>query len=536
MDNSRAVYGIDLGTTYSCIAQVDRFDQAVVLRNFEGDSTTPSAVYFDADDPDKVVVGKEAKGMLAVEPENTVVFVKRDMGNDIAFDKANNHFPHHYDPTEISAFILRKLVQDANALGDSPVPINDVVITCPAYFGTKERMQTKQAGLSAGLNVLAIINEPTAAAISYGVRLDKRQTVLVYDLGGGTFDVTYITVDHGAIRVVATGGDPHLGGVDWDTALAKYMLTAFNAENGTYYNIDSDPILHNSLLLEAEMKKKNLTARDEVKWNFSYNGRNLRMTVSRSDFEEITESLLDLTIEKTYEVLDNAKQKGFGKPDVVLLVGGSTLMPQVKTRVERELGCDAKFHDPAESVAKGAAIFAMNEAYAKAVQDYEDGEIDDKPKPITGDRTTVRNVTSKTYGHLVNVKQDDGTYRLMTENLIFANTQLPTSYTTNGSLINDNQDYLPIDIYESDYTNSKTDELVESDTCRDIDHQRLQLTKNYPKGEPVKTVFDINDEGILAVSVSVGVDRLDFRLHITGVKSEQELLLSKSLIMSKTIE
>ncbi|MDE7408309.1 MAG: Hsp70 family protein, partial [Muribaculaceae bacterium] len=144
MDKTRAVYGIDLGTTYSCIAQVDRFDQAVVLRNFEGDSTTPSAVYFE--DADHVVVGKEAKAMLVTEPDKSVVFVKREIGIDKSFDKSTNQFPHHYDPSEISAFILKKLVQDANDLGDNPEPVKDVVITCPAYFGTKERMQTKQAG------------------------------------------------------------------------------------------------------------------------------------------------------------------------------------------------------------------------------------------------------------------------------------------------------------------------------------------------------------------------------------------------------
>ena len=536
MDNSRAVYGIDLGTTYSCIAQVDRFDQAIVLRNFEGDSTTPSAVYFDSDDINKVVVGKEAKGMLATEPQNTVVFVKRSMGDDAAFDKASNQFPYHYDPSEISAFILRKLVQDANALGDNPLPINDVVITCPAYFGTKERLQTKQAGISAGLNVLAIINEPTAAAISYGVKLEERKTILVYDLGGGTFDVTIITVDRGAIKVVATGGDPHLGGYDWDKALSKYMLTVFNAENSTNYSFDDNAILRNSLLLEAELKKKNLTAKDITKWNFSFEGKNTRITLSREEFDTITESLLDLTIEKTREVLDIAKQKGYSYPDMFLLVGGSSKMPQVKARVDKEFGCDAKFHDPDECVAKGAAIFAMNEAYTKAVRDYEDGETDDKPKPITGDRTTVRNVTSKTYGRRVNVEQNDGSYQLMVENMIFANTQLPTTYTATGSLIMDNQDFLPINIYESDYTNSDTEELVDPDTCRGIDHQELNLTKKYPKGEPVKTTFNIDEEGILSVTVTVGVDRIDFQLRITGVKTDEQLLLSKSIIMSKTIE
>ena len=532
MDNSRAVYGIDLGTTYSCISQVDKYDQAVVLRNFEGDSTTPSAVYFDPDDDSKVVVGKEANGMLATEPQNTVVFVKRSMGNDADFDKTSNQFPHHYDPSEISAFILKKLVQDANSLGDNPEPINDVVITCPAYFGTKERIQTKQAGISAGLNVLAIINEPTAAAISYGVKLDERKTILVYDLGGGTFDVTIITVDKGAIKVVATGGDPHLGGYDWDKALSKYMLTAFNAENNSSYSFDDDPILSNSLMLEAEMKKKNLTAKDSTKWNFSYDGKNARIALTRQEFDDITESLLDLTIEKTHEVLDIAKQKGYSDPDVFLLVGGSSKMPQVKARVDREFGCDSKFHDPDECVAKGAAIYAMNEAYTKAVQDYEDGEIDDKPKPITGDRTTVRNVTSKTYGTDV-VDADNHT---LVKNLIFANTSLPCSYTDTFGTVVDNQRAVPVNVYESDFTNPGADDVVSEDACLLIDKHVLRINSDWPKGTPIAVTFSIDQEGVLSCTATVGSDQLDFTLKITGVKTEEELLLSKSIIASKTIE
>jgi len=168
-DKSRLVYGIDLGTTYSCISQVDKFDQAVVLRNFEGDATTPSVVYIDGDN---VVVGKEAKSLSAEEPEKTVAFIKRHIGVDKSFDNAATLFPQGKDPVFISSLILKKLVKDANEASDNPEPIKDVVITCPAYFGTKERMQTKQAGKIAGLNVLAVINEPTAAAISYGMRVN----------------------------------------------------------------------------------------------------------------------------------------------------------------------------------------------------------------------------------------------------------------------------------------------------------------------------------------------------------------------------
>jgi len=475
-----------------------------------------------------VIIGKEAKEMLATEPENTVVFVKRDMGNDASFDKTSNKYPYHYDPSEISAFILKKLVQDANSLSDNPEPIKDVVITCPAYFGTKERMQTKQAGEIAGLNVLAIINEPTAAAISYGVKLDERKTILVYDLGGGTFDVTIITVDHGAIKVVATGGDQHLGGVDWDTALSKYMLTAFNSENGTSYSFDDEPILRNSLLLEAEMKKKNLTAKETIKWNFTYEGKNMRLELTRQQFNDITAGLLNETIEKTHDVIDIATQKGYGKPDMVLLVGGSSRMPQIKERVDKEFGCDACFHDPDECVAKGAAIYAMNEAYIQAVRDYEDGETDDKPKPITGDRTTVVNVTSKTYGTDIAGNK--------VSNLIFANTSLPCSIKETFSTVVDNQSSVPMKVFESDFTDPENDQIVEDSQCMLVDDHKLKLTKQWPMGTPIEVVFAIDNEGILSCQAKVADDVLDFTLKITGVKSNEELAYSKSIIASKTIE
>lgn len=260
-----------------------------MLTNFEGTNTTPSVVYFEG--PDKIIVGQEAKGMLATEPQNTVSFVKRSMGIDADFDKATNKFPYHFDPSEISALILKKLVQDANDLGDNPEPVKDVVITCPAYFGTKERMQTKQAGEIAGLNVLAIINEPTAAAIAYGMKTTERKTVLVYDLGGGTFDVTIINVNGGAIKVIATGGDHHLGGVDWDTELANYMLDQFNQQTGCSYTMDNEELKY-TLLLEAEMKKKQLTGKDVVKCNVQYDGQSARFEVTREIFDALTKPIL----------------------------------------------------------------------------------------------------------------------------------------------------------------------------------------------------------------------------------------------------
>lgn len=527
MENNRAVYGIDLGTTYSCIAQIDRFDQPVVLRNFEGDTTTPSAVYFE--NAEQVVVGKEAKGMLATEPDKTVILIKREIGVDESFDKANNNLPHHYDPSEISAFILRKLVNDANNLGDNPEPIHDVVITCPAYFGTKERVQTKQAGISAGLNVLAIINEPTAAAISYGVKTDQRKTVLVYDLGGGTFDVTIINVNGGAIKVIATGGDHRLGGIDWDTLLAEYMLAAFNEQNGTSYTLDDSPELKYTLLLEAEMKKKLLTAKTTVRANIQYNGMSARIEITRDTFESLTQGLLNDTIDTTRKVIEIAQQKGYNNIDEFLLVGGSSKMPQIKTAIDREFGCDAKINEPDECVAKGAAIYAMNAAYAQAVQEYEEGERDNAPAPLHCDRTVVVNVTSKTYGtSLVDNKVG---------NMIFANTSLPIRYSDTFFTVTDNQTGVDLDVYESDFTDPDTHRVVDNKFCVCVHKHTMPLMGRYPKGTEVQLTYNIDNEGILSISALVaGKEKAEFDLHITGVKSAEELAVSRALVSKATVE
>lgn len=527
-DNTRAVYGIDLGTTYSCISQVDKYDQAIVLTNFEGNQTTPSVIYFE--NQDKVVVGAEAKGMLATEPQNCVSFIKRSIGVDADFDKSTNKFPYHFDPSEISAFILKKLVQDANDLGDNPEPVKDVVITCPAYFGTKERLQTKQAGEMAGLNVLAIINEPTAAAIAYGMKTTERKTVLVYDLGGGTFDVTIINVNGGAIKVIATGGDHHLGGVDWDTELANYMLDQFNAQTGGSYTLDDEELKY-TLLLEAETKKKQLTGKDVVKCNVQYDGQAARFEITRELFEQLTLAHLDETIDATRKVIDIAREKGYKDDFEFLLVGGSSRMPQVKQRLDNEFGCDAKLNDPDQCVAKGAAIYAMNEAYNQAVQEYEEGTRDLPPDAIKTQRARVVNVTSKTYGTDVNI---DG--KAMVSNLIFANTSLPTKVKASFQTVCDNQRRIPMKVFESDFTNADADATVEERFCTLLEDRTLDITQNWPAGTPIDVAFEVDNEGILHVHANVDTEMLDFTLRIKGVKSSEELSESKEIIGKAIVE
>ncbi len=516
------VFGIDLGTTYSCVAQIDRQEQAVVLRNFEGASTTPSVVYFE--DEKTAVVGEEAKNQLEVEPDKTVCFVKREIGVDKSYDKSSNRFPYHYDPTEISAFILKKVVKDANSVRESEglEPVNDVVITCPAYFGTKERMQTKQAGIAAGLNVLAIINEPVAAAISYGVKTDRTQTVLVYDLGGGTFDVSVIKITRGKIQVVVTGGDHHLGGADWDLAVSQFLLDEFNSANKTDYNLDSDVHLKNTLLLQAEKAKKMLSAKVRTLVNFQYDGKSARVALTRKKFDELTEGLLEQSLSYVESTVEDARKKGVESFDQVLLVGGSSRMPQVKSALDKRFNCDARLTDPDECVAKGAAIFAMNKSYEDAIEAYENGDTEDCPAMVKNS-TTIVNVTSKTYGTSVNDDEVD--------NLIMANTTLPAEGRGIYCTMMDNQPDVRIDVWES----NETERIIKRALATCLDDGDLKITRAWPKGTPVEMIVKIDGEGLMSVFGKVGTDTKEYTLKITGVKDDAEMETSKKILASAEV-
>ena len=303
------VFGIDLGTTYSCVAYVDEYGKAVVLKNSDGDHTTPSVVMLESEKD--IIVGAEAKRSIEIEPDKTVQFIKRKMGKEndsVILNGITYHAP------EISSMILKKLVQDANedlrqtgVLKEGEL-IKDVVITCPAYFGMNERQATKSAGELAGLNVLNIINEPTAAAISYGVSAsDKKETVLVYDLGGGTFDITVMSIEGNNISVVCTGGDDQLGGKDWDEALMDYVIERYQEENGE--DLTEDPETVAALYVDVETWKKALTAREKV--NISVNGPagRFREELSREKYEELSRDLLNRTKNLLDDVLASAEKQ-----------------------------------------------------------------------------------------------------------------------------------------------------------------------------------------------------------------------------------
>lgn len=506
MAQEKLVYGIDLGTTNSCIALIDEYGKAVVNPNSEGTNTTPSVVSYE-EGTNSPFVGEVAKEALISDPTRTVAFIKREMGND----NFKNTCDVSESPVKISAYILKKMVDDANLINSKN--INDVVITCPAYFGTREREQTKQAGIVAGLNVLSIINEPTAAAISYGVESKGNKTILVYDLGGGTFDVSIISIKDEIIEVIATGGDHRLGGVDWDTLLAKYIAKEIGISiDFEAQRYDRDHLsIKNLLLLNAEKAKKALTQRNEVTVNIPYNGKTHRIPVSSSLFEQLTSVLLSQTIEKMEEVIQIARNKGYSKINEVILVGGSTRMPQVKARVEKELSCSADIKDPDMAVAKGAAVFASRVK-------------EEKKQPglrVCGDVGGIRDTSANSYGVGC---FESGTDKSIVQNVILAQSAVAIKDTIGLLTRVDQQSGVSFPIYEG----TSTEEIIDPLDATLLESYELDLKRGYPVGTPITFGLERSTEGILRIYAEVDGHILNAELQLKGVLSQDEVRRAQS--------
>jgi len=341
--------GIDLGTTNSAIAYVNAHGVPEVLPNAEGDRITPSVILFENDD---VVVGTYARQAATVYPEQVVEFVKRHMGEG---DYEFSYRGREYTPEELSHFTLAKLKHDAELrLGQ---PVDRAVITVPAYFTDVQRRATLEAGRKAGLEVLALLNEPTAAAFAYGLDGKRdRGRVLVFDLGGGTFDVTLCDITASSIDVIATRGDHHLGGKDWDDRIMDFVAQAFQDKHG----IDprEDLVATHDLRQKATTAKISLTRRPKVNVFYDVDGNVLRVAFTREMFEELTQDLLDRCRQLTTEVLQDAGVEA-GGVDTVLLAGGSTRMPMVRDMLQEMFGKEpATDINPDEAIALGAALRA----------------------------------------------------------------------------------------------------------------------------------------------------------------------------------
>ncbi|NWO20232.1 Hsp70 family protein [Leptotrichia sp. oral taxon 223] len=536
---SKYVFGIDLGTTYSCIARVDDTARAEVIKNNDGDNITPSVVAFEGDN---VIVGADAKAEAVLNPETTVMLVKTLMGKT---DFAINYEGEDKTPEEISAFILRKLTQDASEqLG---VEVRDVVITCPAYFGTAERTATKNAGKIAGLNVLEIISEPTAAALYYGCAKEQdEKIILVYDLGGGTFDVTIMRISADKIEVICSDGDHDLGGKNWDEVLIGYLADQFVEKIG--YDIEFDEYAKQDLRLKAEKIKKQLTSRSQAGDMLEVMGNREKVTVTRDEFDKITSALLNETLKKTKEAIEVAKNKGYDVIDEILLVGGSTRMPQVKKALAKNFGeIEIKILEPDEAVAKGAAIHAVNvyvnnqksltakdfesneevkvtvngnEKELKA-QDYKEN-LTFSPEMMSIGGNTREIVIATTKSFAVKVENREGIKSCF--NMIIKNEAMPSGFlevSGNFSTLYDNQATVDIEIYENDYM----DKYFEVDEDLKIGNAILELPKNTPAGSPVEITLKLNKEGILEVKGldKTGNKQVNVTFETKGVMTKEEL-------------
>ncbi len=345
------VIGIDFGTTNSCVAVVEA-GKPVVIPNAEGERTTPSVLAFGKDG--ERLVGSAAKRQLAANTARTVSSIKRHMGTDYQIRMDGKDF----NPQTISAMILQKLRKDAEAyLGE---PVTDAVITVPAYFDDSQRKATQDAGRIAGLNVLRIINEPTAAAVAYGLDNEAAQKVLVYDLGGGTFDVSIIEIEDGTFTVLATGGDTHLGGDDFDEYIVNYLVQEFLKSDRI--DLRKDPAAMGRLKEEAEKAKKELSSAVSTQINLPFiamgpdGPHHMDINLTRAQFEMMTGPLLDRTAQPVQMALTDA---GIAPSQLnrVLLVGGSTRMPAVSRKVKEILGIEpSRGLNPDECVAMGAAV------------------------------------------------------------------------------------------------------------------------------------------------------------------------------------
>ena len=477
------IIGIDLGTTNSCVAVMEG-GSAVVIPNSEGARTTPSVVGFTK--TGERLVGQVAKRQAVTNAERTISSIKRHMGTDYKVDIDGKK----YTPQEISAMILQKLKADAEAyLGE---PVTEAVITVPAYFTDAQRQATKDAGQIAGLNVKRIINEPTAAALSYGIDKEQDQTVMVYDLGGGTFDVSIIEMGDGVQEVKATAGNNHLGGDDFDQRIINWMIESFKASDGI--DLTKDKMAMQRLKEAAEKSKIELSSTPSSMINLPYitadatGPKHLELTLTKAKFDELTHDLVESTMGPVKQALSDA---GLKPADIhkVLMVGGSSRIPAVQEAIKNFMGKDPfKGINPDECVALGAAL---------------QGGV------FTGDVTgmVLRDVTPLSLG----IETMGGVCTKMIER----NKAIPIKHTMVFSTAADNQTAVDINVLQGEREFAKDN--------KQLGMFRLDGIAPAPRGIPqIEVTFDIDSNGIVHVSAKD-----------LGTGKEQNITIQSSTNMSK---
>ncbi len=496
------IIGIDLGTTNS-VAAVVRGGEPTVIPTAEGSPLLPSVVAFNKNG--EVLVGQVAKRQAIVNPENTVYSIKRFMGRrydevegereivsyKVAAGDAGDvrvSIPQNgrkYTPQEISAFILQKLKRDAEAyLGED---VNQAVITVPAYFNDSQRQATKDAGKIAGLEVLRIINEPTAAALAYGLDKEENETILVFDLGGGTFDVSVLEVGEGVVEVRATNGDTHLGGDDWDERIVQWMVDEYKKDQG--YDLSQDRMALQRLREAAEKAKIELSSTSETELNLPFisadasGPKHLQMKLTRAKFEQMTDDLVKRLEGPFQRALEDADIK-VSDLDEVILVGGATRMPMVQDLVRRLTNGKEPNRgvNPDEVVAVGAAIQA--------------GVLAGEMKDVLLLDVTPLSLGVETMGGVMTV-------------LIPRNTTIPTRKTEMFSTAEDNQTAVDIKVFQGERQMAADNML--------LGEFRLEGIPPAPRGTPqVEVTFDVDANGIMNVSAKDRATGKEQKITITA--------------------
>ena len=517
------IFGIDLGTTNSAIAVYEN-DEAKILKNVEGYEITPSVVFFtgvDSNGNDESLVGEQAKNSAATAPENVVQFVKRFMGQH--GDAYNFHSPSgkEYTPEAISALILRKVCQGAEQF-EGEGNVKDVVITVPAYFDDARRIATKQAGAIAGLNVVRVINEPTAAAIAFGLDTSHNGKVLVYDLGGGTFDVTIMDINGGMFEVVATDGDHQLGGINFDQKIMAIIERKLS-EQGCEID-DEDDALMADIREKAEKTKMQLTTIETARPVFTINGKTYRTEISREEFEKEAEPLMQRTEFLVNEVLSE-KSLHWSDIDHLLLVGGSTRMPMVKKMLETLSGKEVTYKvDPDTAVALGAAIFASTLKLDGELAEVQPTSLE--PYSGVSNMIVVSDVTSQSLG-VITVDSSDQNKKVNTI-IIPHNTKIPAKRSEVVYTVCDNQTRVEISVTEGN------DEDVEYVNV--IGSSILDIPP-YPKNSPVEVIYAYDADQTIYIEV---IDRVTnkslgtFEIDRTSNLSEEDVN-NATMLVSRTL-
>jgi molecular chaperone DnaK len=434
---SRPVLGIDLGTTNSVVASIDDQGQVVILRNALGSEITPSAVFFE---PGGVVVGEEAVQAITADPGSGVRLIKRQMGTEFPLQIGGQE----HTPESISALILRQLAAAAPG-GAAARP--RAVITVPAYFGLAEREATYQAGVIAGLDVLELLDEPVAAAAHYGLTSAGNRTVLVYDLGGGTFDTTVLRIADGAVTVLATDGHHSLGGSDVDQRLLDLVLGRLEdiLPVAEFDELVDDRRLLGCLALDVESAKRELSTRMSRDIVVSTPARRIPVAISRADLEAACGDLFDTTTEIIERVLSSARSAGADPPSDVIMVGGSSRIPALSARLTAMLGIPPRLVEPDLAVAKGAAL----RAHQLLATTQLTALARSSGRRAAAGAGKIRTVAPRAVGILVEDSYDPSGERSFVQHLVHANTPLPVTRTEEGfGTILENQESVRIQVYE----------------------------------------------------------------------------------------